>query len=200
MTQSKFNVNNEEVTSEILDGECALNGSNQAQLDAHKFARYALIGDVMRQKEQSTACIDITSSVAAALADEPVYTATDNTAVKQKDDEKVVQMSFWRRPISQVAIAASVALCTVVGVNNFMPQNAVDTHSPVLQSTPLTGSVAPVSFSSEQPALQSAEQGLRELQKQRIGALVLEHQRQSRMAHALSQNTAQADKEQQEEK
>ncbi|KZN67020.1 sigma-E factor negative regulatory protein [Pseudoalteromonas luteoviolacea] len=200
MTQSKFNVNNEEVTSEILDGECALNGSNQSQLDAQKFARYALIGDVMRQKEQSTPCIDITSSVAAALADEPVYNATETETAKQGDDNKVVQMSFWRRPISQVAIAASVALCTVVGVNNFMPQNAVDTQSPVLQSTPLTGSVAPVSFSSEQPALQSAEQGLRELQKQRIGALVLEHQRQSRMAHALSQNTAQAEKEQQEEK
>ncbi|KZX00555.1 anti sigma E (sigma 24) factor, negative regulator [Pseudoalteromonas luteoviolacea] len=200
MTQSKFNVNNEEVTSEILDGECALNGSNQAQLDAQKFARYALIGDVMRQKEQSTPCIDITSSVAAALADEAVYNATETTTAKQSDDEKVVQMSFWRRPISQVAIAASVALCTVVGVNNFMPQNAVDTHSSVLQSTPLTGFVAPVSFSAEQPALQSADQGLRELQKQRIGALVLEHQRQSRMAHALSQNTAQAEKEQQEEK
>ncbi|MCF2856276.1 anti-sigma 24 factor [Pseudoalteromonas sp. SMS1] len=200
MTQSKFNVNNEAVTSEILDGECALNGHNQAQLDAEKFAHYALIGDVMRQKEQSTPCIDITSRVAAALADEPVYNMTESIPETSKEQSNVVQMSFWRRPISQVAIAASVALCTVVGVNNFMPQNAVDTHSPVLQSTPLTGSVAPVSFSSEQPAMQSAEQGLRELQKQRIGALVLEHQRQTRMAHALSQNTAEAEKDQQEEK
>ncbi|MBQ4836130.1 sigma-E factor negative regulatory protein [Pseudoalteromonas luteoviolacea] len=200
MTQSKFDVNNEQMTSEILDAERELNMRNQAQLDADKFARYALIGDVMRQKEQSTPCIDITASVAAAIADEPVYNMTEeeHAQKQQSENSNVVQMSFWRRPLSQVAIAASVALCTVIGVNNFTPQNNIDAQAPMLQSMPLTGTVAPVSLSSE-PAMQSAERGVRELQKQRIGALVLEHQRQSRMAHALSKNTKQTEKDKQEE-
>ncbi|KZN62674.1 hypothetical protein N473_18800 [Pseudoalteromonas luteoviolacea CPMOR-1] len=200
MTQSKFDVNNEQMTSEILDAERELNSESQAHLNADKFARYSLIGDVMRQKDQATPCIDITASVAAAIAEEPVYNMTDDVApqTQQVKENNVVQMSFWRKPLSQVAIAASVALCTVVGVNNFMPQNSIDTQAPVLQSMPLTGSVSPVSLSSE-PAMQSAERGVRELQKQRIGALVLEHQRQSRMAHALSQNTKQAEKGNQEE-
>ncbi|MCG7548277.1 RseA family anti-sigma factor [Pseudoalteromonas sp. Of7M-16] len=200
MTQSKFDVNNEQMTSEILDAERELKMGNQAQLDADKFARYALIGDVMRQKEQSTPCIDITASVAAAIADEPVYNMTEEEPAQelQSKNSNVVQMSFWRRPLSQVAIAASVALCTVIGVNNFTPQNNIDAQAPMLQSMPLTGTVAPVSLSSE-PAMQSAERGVRELQKQRIGALVLEHQRQSRMAHALSKNTKQTEKDKQEE-
>ena len=55
----------------------------------------------------------------------------------------------------------------------------------------------PVSYSSEQPALENAEQGLRELQQQRIGALVLEHQRQARVAYSLekSQTAENADEE-----
>jgi sigma-E factor negative regulatory protein RseA len=54
-----------------------------------------------------------------------------------------------------------------------------------------------VSYSSE-PALENAEQGLRELQQQRIGALVLEHQRQARVANAIQ--TAQNDTKVSEEK
>ena len=66
----------------------------------------------------------------------------------------------------------------------------------MLQTTPVTGMASPVSYSSE-PALQNAEQGLRELQQQRIGALVLEHQRQARVAYSLEKahTEAQAEEE-----
>ncbi|RRS06520.1 anti-sigma 24 factor, partial [Pseudoalteromonas sp. J010] len=67
-----------------------------------------------------------------------------------------------------------------------------------LQSTPFAGGVSPVSLSTE-PALESAAKGIRELQQQRIGALVLEHQRQSRMAYALQQ-TGEETQSKQEEK
>jgi sigma-E factor negative regulatory protein RseA len=65
-----------------------------------------------------------------------------------------------------------------------------------LQSTPLTGIASPVSYSSE-PAIENAEKGIRELQQQRIGALVLEHQRQARVAYSLekAQTKAQAEEE-----
>ena len=53
-----------------------------------------------------------------------------------------------------------------------------------------------MSYSTE-PALENAEKGLRELQQQRIGALVLEHQRQARVAYSLekAQTKAQAEEE-----
>ncbi|TMP37921.1 sigma-E factor negative regulatory protein [Pseudoalteromonas rubra] len=198
MTQSNFNVKDGQVTSSILDAEQALDNASQAQFDAEKFARYALIGDAMRSQQNQAPCIDITASLADALADEPTHGAqvSEQTSQQASTENKVVALSSWRKPLAQVAIAASVSLVAVLGVSNYTPQEQTTSDFPVLQSTPLTGSVSPVSLSSE-PALESAEKGLRELQQQRIGALVLEHQRQSRMAHALAQQ-AQEEKEEQE--
>ncbi|TMP27388.1 anti-sigma 24 factor [Pseudoalteromonas rubra] len=198
MTQSNFNVKDGQVTSSILDAEQALDNASQAQFDAEKFARYALIGDAMRSQQNQAPYIDITASLADALADEPTHGAQSQQQKPQQTNakNKVVALSSWRKPLAQVAIAASVSLVAVLGVSNYSPQEQANSDFPVLQSTPLTGSVSPVSLSSE-PALESAEKGLRELQQQRIGALVLEHQRQSRMAHALTQ---QAQEEEEQEK
>ena len=117
--------------------------------------------------------------------------------VNTEADNKIVAFN-WRKPVAQLAIAASVAMFTIVGVNT-LPQgeDAVQNEIPLLQTTPLTGMASPVSYSSA-PALENAEQGLRELQQQRIGALVLEHQRQARVAHSLK--TAKTDETSQEEK
>ncbi|ALU42534.1 sigma-E factor negative regulatory protein [Pseudoalteromonas rubra] len=198
MTQSNFNVKDGQVTSSIFDAEQALDNASQAQFDADKFARYALIGDAMRSQQNQAPCIDITARMADALADEVTYgeQAPQQEPQKVRQEDNVVALSNWRKPLAQVAIAASVSLVAVLGVSNYAPQEQANGDFPVLQSTPVTGSVSPVSLSSE-PALESAEKGLRELQQQRIGALVLEHQRQSRMAHALTQ---QAQEEQEEQK
>ncbi len=207
MTKAHVNKLDSETLSALLDGEQHLAEGKISDQDVATFGRYALIGDAMRaQKNNNDIHIDISDNIALALESEPVYAdftqsttnkAPDTEHSEAKQDNKVVAFN-WRKPVAQLAIAASVAMFAIVGVNT-LPQGAGEQESeiPLLQTTPLTGMASPVSYSSE-PALENAEQGLRELQQQRIGALVLEHQRQARVAHSLQ--TAQNSDKAQEEK
>ena len=207
MTKAHVNKLDSETLSALLDGEQHLAEGKISDQDVATFGRYALIGDAMRaQKNNNDIHIDISDNIALALESEPVYAdftqsttnnASDTEHSEALQDNKVVAFN-WRKPVAQLAIAASVAMFAIVGVNT-LPQGAGEQESeiPLLQTTPLTGMASPVSYSSE-PALENAEQGLRELQQQRIGALVLEHQRQARVAHSLQ--TAQNSDKAQEEK
>ncbi|TMO24873.1 RseA family anti-sigma factor [Pseudoalteromonas sp. S4741] len=203
MTKAHVNRLDNESLSALLDGEQTLNDATIASDDVATFGRYALIGDAMRAKENNNNMdFDISDRISLALESEPVYadfSQSDSVATPSstETDNKVVAFN-WRKPVAQLAIAASVAMFTIVGVNT-LPQgeDAVQNEIPLLQTTPLTGMASPVSYSSA-PALENAEQGLRELQQQRIGALVLEHQRQARVAHSLK--TAKTDETSPEEK
>ncbi|MEI8705902.1 sigma-E factor negative regulatory protein [Pseudoalteromonas sp. B62] len=202
MTKAHLNKLDNEVLSALLDGEQHLTDAKIAEQDVTTFGRYALIGDAMRaQKNNNDIHIDISDRVALALESEPVYADfnqpnTEPQAVTETVKNNVVAFN-WRKPVAQLAIAASVAMFAIVGVNT-LPQsnNQQQSEIPLLQTTPLTGMASPVSYSSE-PALENAEQGLRELQQQRIGALVLEHQRQARVANSLqtAQNSIKAQEE-----
>jgi len=204
MTKAHVSKLDNEALSALLDGEQHLADATIADQDVTTFGRYALIGDAMRaQKNNNDIHIDISERVALALESEPVYadfsqskTADKPQSVTEKNNNVVA--FNWRKPVAQLAIAASVAMFAIVGVNT-LPQsnNEQQSEIPLLQTTPLTGMASPVSYSSE-PALENAEQGLRELQQQRIGALVLEHQRQARVANSLE--TAQTSTKASEEK
>ncbi|MEL0633469.1 RseA family anti-sigma factor [Pseudoalteromonas carrageenovora] len=204
MTKAHVSKLDNEALSALLDGEQHLADATIAEQDVTTFGRYALIGDAMRaQKNNNDIHIDISERVALALVSEPVYadfsqskTADKPQSVTEKNNNVVA--FNWRKPVAQLAIAASVAMFAIVGVNT-LPQsnNEQQSEIPLLQTTPLTGMASPVSYSSE-PALENAEQGLRELQQQRIGALVLEHQRQARVANSLE--TAQTSTKASEEK
>jgi sigma-E factor negative regulatory protein RseA len=191
MIKAHVNKLDNESLSALLDGEQPLADAKIASQDVATFGRYALIGDAMRaEKNNSEIHIDISERVAVALQSEPVYAdfSQSNAAPQPHSDDSsannVVAFS-WRKPLAQLAIAASVAMFAIVGVN-MLPQgdDTQQSEIPLLQTTPLTGVASPVSYSSA-PALENAEQGLRELQQQRIGALVLEHQRQARVAQSL---------------
>ncbi|MEM5507557.1 RseA family anti-sigma factor [Pseudoalteromonas sp. AS71] len=203
MTKAHLNKLDNEALSALLDGEQHLTDAKIAEQDVTTFGRYALIGDAMRaQKNNNDIHIDISDRVALALKSEPVYadfsqSKTQPQAITETVQDNVVAFN-WRKPVAQLAIAASVAMFAIVGVNT-LPQsnNEQQSEIPLLQTTPLTGMASPVSYSSE-PALENAEQGLRELQQQRIGALVLEHQRQARVANSLE--TAQTNTKASEEK
>ncbi|MBB1324682.1 MAG: RseA family anti-sigma factor [Pseudoalteromonas distincta] len=204
MTKAHLNKLDNEALSALLDGEQHLTDAKIAEQDVTTFGRYALIGDAMRaQKNNNDIHIDISDRVALALESEPVYADFSQSKTQPQamtetvQDNKVVAFN-WRKPVAQLAIAASVAMFAIVGVNT-LPQsnNEQQSEIPLLQTTPLAGMASPVSYSSE-PALENAEQGLRELQQQRIGALVLEHQRQARVANSLE--TAQTNTKASEEK
>tara|TARA_B100002049_G_C16070006_1_gene372330 strand:- start:1423 stop:2049 length:627 start_codon:yes stop_codon:yes gene_type:complete len=206
MTKADVNKLDNEQLSALLDGEQQLTDEAITKDDVATFGRYAMIGDAMRAEANNSAInFDIADAVADALEHEPVYADFANKTNAPKSEEIVAAtgtdnvVAFnWRRPFAQVAIAASVAMFAIVGVQT-LPQNSESPESdiPLLQTTPLTGVASPVSYSSEQPALENAQQGLRELQQQRIGALVLEHHRQARVAYSLekSQTEAKAEEE-----
>lgn len=202
MTKAHLNKLDNESLSALLDGEQHLADAKIAEQDVSTFGRYALIGDAMRaQKNNHDIHIDISERVALALESEPVYADFTQSKKQSKVDDKPDQdnvVAFnWRKPVAQLAIAASVAMFAIVGVSTLPQSDPQQNEIPLLQTTPLTGMASPVSYSSA-PALENAEQGLRELQQQRIGALVLEHQRQARVANSLQ--TAQNETKAQEEK
>ncbi|MGB0945846.1 sigma-E factor negative regulatory protein [Pseudoalteromonas marina] len=202
MTKAHLNKLDNESLSALLDGEQHLADAKIAEQDVSTFGRYALIGDAMRaQKNNHDIHIDISERVALALESEPVYADFTQSKKQSKVDDKPDQNNVvafnWRKPVAQLAIAASVAMFAIVGVSTLPQSDPQQNEIPLLQTTPLTGMASPVSYSSA-PALENAEQGLRELQQQRIGALVLEHQRQARVANSLQ--TAQNETKAQEEK
>ena len=202
MTKAHLNKLDNESLSALLDGEQHLADAKIAEQDVSTFGRYALIGDAMRaQKNNHDIHIDISERVALALESEPVYAdftqSKKQSEVADKSDQNNVVAFNWRKPVAQLAIAASVAMFAIVGVSTLPQSDPQQNEIPLLQTTPLTGMASPVSYSSA-PALENAEQGLRELQQQRIGALVLEHQRQARVANSLQ--TAQNETKAQEEK
>ncbi|MDB2356292.1 MAG: sigma-E factor negative regulatory protein [Pseudoalteromonas sp.] len=199
MTKAHVNKLDDQDLSALLDGEEFLTDQEIAAKESATLGRYALIGDVMRAESEDDFVLDISDSVAKALESEPVYadfSQKQNTEQTTQASDNVVAFN-WRRPVAQLAIAASVAMFAIVGVQT-LPQgdDSPMNEIPMLQSTPLTGVASPVSYSSE-PALENAEKGFRELQQQRIGALVLEHQRQARVAYSLekAQTKAQAEEE-----
>ena len=202
MTKAHLNKLDNETLSALLDGEQHLTDAKVADHDVATFGRYALIGDAMRaQKNNHDIHINISERVALALESEPVYADFTQSKAQSKVDDKPEQNNVvafnWRKPVAQLAIAASVAMFAIVGVSTLPQSDPQQNEIPLLQTTPLTGMASPVSYSSA-PALENAEQGLRELQQQRIGALVLEHQRQARVANSLQ--TAQNETKAQEEK
>jgi len=202
MTKAHLNKLDNESLSALLDGEQHLADAKIAEQDVSTFGRYALIGDAMRaQKNNHDIHINISERVALALESEPVYAdftqSKKQSEVADKPDQNNVVAFNWRKPVAQLAIAASVAMFAIVGVSTLPQSDPQQNEIPLLQTTPLTGMASPVSYSSA-PALENAEQGLRELQQQRIGALVLEHQRQARVANSLQ--TAQNETKAQEEK
>ena len=202
MTKAHLNKLDNESLSALLDGEQHLADAKIAEQDVSTFGRYALIGDAMRaQKNNHDIHINISERVALALESEPVYADFTQSKAQSKVDDKPDQNNVvafnWRKPVAQLAIAASVAMFAIVGVSTLPQSDPQQNEIPLLQTTPLTGMASPVSYSSA-PALENAEQGLRELQQQRIGALVLEHQRQARVANSLQ--TAQNETKAQEEK
>lgn len=175
--------------SAFLDAEEGMSDL-MAQSEAGKtLERYSLIGDAMRADDKEFIHLDIASKVASQLEHEPIFADFNKSELKSeivKEDivpDNVVAFN-WKKPFSQVAIAASVAMFAIVGVQTIPTDDAqVMTESlPMLQTVPFGGMVTPVSYSTEQPALENAASGLRKLQQQRIGALVLEHQRQTRIA------------------
>ncbi|GLP97194.1 sigma-E factor negative regulatory protein [Paraferrimonas sedimenticola] len=165
--------------------------------DAQKWQSYHLIGDAMRDELPQNLDFDISAKVAAALEDEPSIVAPKPAQAEPEQAPKKsgVVVPFLRQ-FGQYAIAASVAIVAVIGIQG-QGQNGADELSPlpVLQTNPLIGSASPVSLQA--PSMQereranaSLEEQRAEAQRQRLNAYLQDHMLQQRLNHAVMEPNA----------
>ncbi|MCA8966784.1 MAG: sigma-E factor negative regulatory protein [Planctomycetes bacterium] len=143
-----------ESVSALLDGEAGDFDAMEAVLSdegcRQRFARYSLIGDVLRGDRVSDA--DLGAAVAARLAKEPPIVAP--RAMK----ESAAQRPGWLRSAGGLALAAGLATVAVIGGRSLEPvppgdagvtvaSAAMPMMSPVAAtSTPIDDVISPVTM------------------------------------------------------
>lgn len=188
MSESKF-----ETVSSLVDNY----QSNDAVFDevikdnhmSETWQRYHLIGDTMRDELPNSLDLDLSVSIAHAIAEEPTVLApVKKVSFSQTLKAKVVQFS---KPFGQVAIAASAAGLMVIGVQQNVAENESLVPNPVVQTNPLGGFAEPVSFNYQQNSRASQQQAMAE-QQRRFQALLQDHKQQLKFT-ALANKDNQVD-------
>lgn len=153
---------------------------------------FALTRDVLREK-QSVVQWDIAARVADALDNEPSYEVSQNSSTSieppvlqeqpKPDNVKKYQPS-WIQQLTQVGMAAGVALAVIVGVQQYQGitelNNVIANQPPVLQTIPLAGKVEPVNFSRESLEGDYDETKIME-QRRRINTMFQDYELQLRL-------------------
>ena len=179
----------DEANQSELDSTLAELSVNQA--DKQAFSRYSLIGDALRNEQSLQLNDDFSAKISQTIAN--LDQANSEILQEQPADSNVVQLEqhpTWQMRLKnqfqkarnsrftqvsgQLAIAASVAMVAVVGVNN-LSQTEDNPYAPVISTVPLVDGIAPVSYSSAplQPKL-SADQAT----QARIHSLMADHHQQ----------------------
>ncbi|AAN54408.1 sigma-E factor negative regulatory protein RseA [Shewanella oneidensis MR-1] len=183
----------QEWVSAAVDGETDVQTMAELAADTHshnKWRNYHLIGDAMRGELPQTMAFDLSASIAAAIDLEPAIvspqvTAPEVTTVPQQvavneGQSRVVPLF---KQFGQYAIAATVAMFAIVGVQNFN-QTADDatSPSPVLITRPLVGSASPVSLQTG-PVQQNQSYTNDQMneQRRRINTYIQDHMLQQRL-------------------
>lgn len=95
--------------------------------DAERIQRYQLARDAMRGELSNTSFMDVSAAVHRAIEQEPEL---DMSAVKISA-KKSFDFSAWLRPITGMAVAASVAVVTVVAFRTVQTE-VVETPAPAV--------------------------------------------------------------------
>ncbi|WP_333608173.1 sigma-E factor negative regulatory protein [Arsukibacterium sp.] len=154
----------------------------------HKLERYQLASAVLRQEAHSVLPADFSERLQLQLADEPVYHLAPAAA---KPSASWLQRlgqaanATWFKPAANGAIAASVALLAVLGVQQYQQPFGQEllSPSPVLQTRPVAGFATPVSLSQTTVSTRFEEQEQQAMleQQQRLQAMLQAHRQQLRV-------------------
>lgn len=175
----------QEWVSAAVDGEAgpqALADLASDKSSHDKWRNYHLIGDAMRGELPQTLQLDLSDSIAAALEQEPTILAP--VEQPQKSVSHPANVIPFFKQFGQYAIAATVALVAVVGVQNYSNSGSGDgAASPVLMTRPLVGGASPVSyqegeFQQQRPGYTNEQ--LNE-QRRRINSYIQDHMLQQRL-------------------
>lgn len=179
-----------------------------AELDAlladpqlqQQWLNYQLVGSVIRNEALPDLSSDFADNFAALLEQEPAHQLAAEsvpvltTAAAAKVNVTPAANQSWWKWVMQGAMAASVAVVAVLGVQQSAPDDKLTAPLPVLQTSPIGGVAAPVSLS--QTSVQSAytpQQTQAQLEQQRrLQELLQLRQQQIRlMEQAAAQQAGQ---------
>jgi sigma-E factor negative regulatory protein RseA len=167
-----MNERNKESLSALMDGEAdeleirrILNQLDSSDELRDKWNNYHLMGSLMR--DESFDSIDLTQGINKALDGELALDAGDDTTTGVENEiEAKAPINAWYKPLTSVAVAASVTLAVLLGVQSIEPNDGLglaDANSQ-LQQGELTASTL---TTEEQQQLESAQQELQDYVLQR---------------------------------
>ncbi|MBV7314234.1 sigma-E factor negative regulatory protein [Shewanella sp. NIFS-20-20] len=183
----------QEWVSAAVDGE--IDASAFAELakdtDSHQqWRNYHIIGDSLRSELPDTINLDLSAAIAEAIDKEPTVfapaTSADAPAVAMDSAQSSAKVVPFLRQFGQYAIAASVALFAVIGVQQMsLTPDAELAPLPVLNTRPLIGNAAPVSLQAS-PVQQEYSNDQMAEQRLRINQYLQDHMLQQKLNHGDS--------------
>lgn len=181
------------VDGELQDDKLLSELKNDAELSA-KWQRYHLIRHGLRKEMPLQADFDISARVAEALEQEPAILAPKRT---WRDLPVVASVIPMARQGGQLAIAASVAVAMVIGVQQMnQPEEVQDFYTAPASMPGIQGGLSPVSLEQTRPVERADVME----QRRRIQAYLTDHKQQLRFkssAPAEENNVNQEPEEQQ---
>ena len=178
-----------ELLSAYMDGE-QVNPTFTEQLcqDAElqeSWEDFHTIRSIMRKESNVVLGADFTAKMESLIATEEIQVS--NAMTSQPLPQEVENAPFmqklkaWVMPITQVAVAASVCLVAVLGVQSFNAKSTVQSavDAPVLQTLPFNNGVQEVSYNAPSKDVMTAEQ--LEQKNKRIGAMLQSYELQRRV-------------------
>lgn len=165
-------VDGENVASTLSNSHVLDAIKNDAELQL-KWKSYHVIRDGLRQELPAIINFDIADKVAQALESEPAILAPKKT---WRDLPLVANVVPFVKQGGQMAIAASVAVAMIIGVQQV---NQTDVNQPFNAAPPIPGiqgGLSPVSF-DQTPAIPNSD-GVE--QRRRINAYMTDHKQQIR--------------------
>ncbi len=107
--------------------------------DAERVQRYQMVGDVVRDELNESSFMDISAAVHRAIEQEP---SLDVKPAKQPG--RIFDLSAWMKPLTGMAVAASVAMVTVVTVRLVDTDPANESQQAIanVNQAPVTNNVA----------------------------------------------------------
>ncbi|CAM4008187.1 MULTISPECIES: sigma-E factor negative regulatory protein [Shewanella] len=186
----------QEWVSAAVDGE--VDEQELAQLaadtDSHeKWRDYHMIGDAMRGELPAAINLDLSANIAAAIELEPSILVpkrveTPEVTPQQATQHRLASVVPLFKQFGQYAIAASVALVAVIGVQNYNQGGVEDAAPmPVLNTRPLIGSASPVSLQTGPVQQNQSYTNERVMeQRHRINTYIQDHMLQQRLNNSAN--------------
>jgi len=166
-----MNDRNKESLSALMDGEAdeleirrVLNQLDKDDVLREQWKTYHLMGSLMRDEKFDS--LDLTKGINLALDGETAEGRDDDSQLSNPFEETVAHKPrrAWYKPLTSVAVAASVTLAVLLGVQSIEPNNGLglaDNNSNALQMQ--QGELTASSLTAEeQLQLESAQQQLQE--------------------------------------